>query len=132
MARYPLNLPTRLKQEAEREATSQGVSLNQFILWAVAEKVGELREGLADPTFPQIAYRRGGSGSVEPVIRGTAIHVKALAIAHHAWAESPADIAAEYDLDEGQVREALSFYETHRHEIDAAISADAALEAGRA
>lgn len=42
MARYPLSLPVQLKQEAEMLATQQGVSLNQFILWAVAEKVGAL------------------------------------------------------------------------------------------
>ena len=40
MARYALNLPAQLKHEAEAWATTQGISLNQFILWAVAEKVG--------------------------------------------------------------------------------------------
>ena len=59
MARYPLSLPVQLKQEAETLATQQGVSLNQFILWAVAEKVGSLNNQLDDPTFPQITYRRG-------------------------------------------------------------------------
>ncbi len=44
MARYPLSLPIRLKRAAEACASQQGVSLNQFILWAVAEKVGELRQ----------------------------------------------------------------------------------------
>ncbi len=44
MARYPLSLPIQLKQAAEECADRQGVSLNQFILWAVAEKVGELRQ----------------------------------------------------------------------------------------
>ena len=56
MARYPLNLPVALKKEAEQWADSQGVSLNQFIMWAVAEKVGALRQGLDDPNFPQITY----------------------------------------------------------------------------
>jgi len=42
MARYALNLPVALKQEAELVAKQQGVSLNQFIQWAVAEKVGQL------------------------------------------------------------------------------------------
>ncbi len=42
MARYPLNLPAQLKQDAEIWAEKQGVSLNQFILWAVSEKVGSL------------------------------------------------------------------------------------------
>ncbi len=58
MSRYPLNLPTQLKQEAETLAAQQGVSLNQFVLWAVAEKVGALSKKLDDPAFPQITYRR--------------------------------------------------------------------------
>ena len=32
MARYPLNLPLALKEEAECYAAEQGISLNQFIL----------------------------------------------------------------------------------------------------
>lgn len=48
MARYPLNLPAQLKEEAEKWAADQGVSLNQFIMWAVAEKVGALRQNLAE------------------------------------------------------------------------------------
>ena len=132
MARYPLNLPVTLKQAAEREANAQGVSLNQFILWAVAEKVGELQGGLDDPAFPQISYRRGGSGTVQSVVRGTAIHVKALVVASQTWGESPAEIAANYDLDEAQVVEALSFYAAHRQEIDLAIASDVALEAAPA
>ena len=44
MSRYALNLPVQLKQEAEQWAVKQGVSLNQFILWAVSEKVGELKQ----------------------------------------------------------------------------------------
>jgi predicted HicB family RNase H-like nuclease len=32
MARYSLNLPMQLKQEAEKWAANQGVSLNQFIV----------------------------------------------------------------------------------------------------
>ena len=62
MARYPLNLPAVLKEEAERYATEQGVSLNQFILWAVSEKVGLLKQELDDPAYPQVIYRRGGAG----------------------------------------------------------------------
>ncbi len=62
MARYPLSLPTQLKHEAETLAAQQGVSLNQFILWAVAEKVGALGQKLDDPAFPQITYRRGELG----------------------------------------------------------------------
>jgi hypothetical protein len=52
MARYPLNLPAALKADAERLAKLQGVSLNQFILWALAEKVGELRQQLHPSASP--------------------------------------------------------------------------------
>lgn len=38
MTRYALNLPVDLKREAEEMAKKQGVSLNQFIMWSVAEK----------------------------------------------------------------------------------------------
>jgi hypothetical protein len=60
MSRYSLNLPNDLKREAEEYAQKRGVSLNQFILWSVAEKVGQLRQALDDPTFPEITYNRGG------------------------------------------------------------------------
>ena len=62
MARYPLSLPAQLKQEAEKWAANQGVSLNQFIMWAVAEKVGALDHSLDDPAFPRVTYRRGAAG----------------------------------------------------------------------
>ncbi len=52
MTRYALNLPIELKKQAEKLAQDQGISLNQFILWSVAEKVGALREGLDDPRYP--------------------------------------------------------------------------------
>ena len=53
MSHYSLNLPHRLQQEAEQWAARQGVSLDQFILWAVAEKVGECKQQLDDPAFPR-------------------------------------------------------------------------------
>ncbi len=60
MARYPLNLPATLKEEAEQYAARQGVSLNQFILWAVSEKVGLLKQELDDPVPPDhLSARRG-------------------------------------------------------------------------
>jgi hypothetical protein len=40
---YPLKLPTSIKKAAAELAASDGVSLNQFIAAAVAEKVGSLR-----------------------------------------------------------------------------------------
>jgi len=126
MTRYALNLPNELKRDAERLAKQQGVSLNQFILWSVAEKVGELLQGLDDPKFPNIAYRRGASGSLSPILRGTGIRVQTIALA--ASDHTPAEIAEDYDLPQAQVQEALSFYEVHRVEIDAHIQAEAALE----
>jgi uncharacterized protein (DUF433 family) len=126
MTRYALNLPNDLKKDAERLAKEQGVSLNQFILWSVAEKVGELLQGLDDPNYPNITYRRGASGSLSPVIRGTGIRVQTIAIASQD--NTPDEIAEDYDLPLMQVKEALGFYEAHRVEIDAHIQVETALE----
>ena len=128
MARYPLNLPEQLKREAEQWATDQGVSLNQFIMWAVAEKVGALRERLDDPNHSHVTYRRGAAGMPAPVVRGTRIRVQALVLAARQWQWSPAQIAAEHDLSEAQVNDALSFYQAHRAEIDASIAAELEME----
>ncbi len=128
MARYPLNLPTQLKQEAERWAADQGVSLNQFIMWAVAEKVTSLGRGLDDPSFPRITYRRGSSGRPVAVVRGTGIRVQTLALGSRLWRLKPAELAREYGLARPQVDEALAFYEKHRGEIDAAIAAEERME----
>ena len=126
LTRYALNLPNNLKRDAERLAKKQGISLNQFILWSVAEKVGELLQGLDDPEFPSITYRRGASGSLSPVLRGTGIRVQTIALASQN--NTPAEIAEDYDLPLMQVQEALGFYNAHRVEIDAHIQAEAALE----
>jgi uncharacterized protein (DUF433 family) len=122
MARYPLKLPQNLKQEAEIWAQRQGVSLNQFILWATAEKVGALNQQLDDPQFPQITYRRGAAGIPVPVIRGTGIRVQAIGTAHEQWQMSAADIAAEYGLPVRQIEAALAFYAAHRPEIETHIA----------
>ena len=129
MARYPLNLPVQLKQDAETWAAQQGVSLNQFILWAVAEKVGALSQRLDDPAFPHITYRRGASGQPTAVVRGTGIHVQTLMVAAQTWGLAPAQLAVEYDLPVTQIEEALAFSAAHQGEIDAALAADAAREA---
>ncbi len=127
MARYSLNLPQQLKQEAEALAQQQGVSLNQFILWATAEKVAALSQRLDDPAFPRITYRRGASGMVAPVIRGTGVRVQTVAIAHQQWGMSAEEIAAEYGLSKRQIEDALAFYAAHRAEVDAAIEAETRL-----
>ena len=122
MARYPLSLPQQLKQEAETWAQRQGVSLNQFILWATAEKVGSLNQQLDDPNFPHITYRRGASGIPTPIIRGTGIRVQAVAIAHEQWQMAAAAIANEYALSVKQIEEALAFWSAHRAEIEMHIA----------
>ncbi len=132
MARYPLNLPVQLKQDAENWARRQGASLNQFIVWAVAEKVGELKQRLDDPRFPQVTYRAGASGWPSPVVRGTGIRVQTLAIAARRWEMPVEEIAAEYGLGKPQVDEALAFYEAHRSEIDSMIAEEEELEAASA
>lgn len=124
MARYPLNLPLNLKREAEELAKKQGVSLNQFILWSVADKVGELRQGLDDPDYPQITYRRGASGIPTPIVRGTGIRVQTLAVAAEQWRMSAAEIADQYEIDERTVRAALAFFAAHQEEIHASIEAE--------
>jgi uncharacterized protein (DUF433 family) len=128
MARYPLNLPSELKREAEDWAASQGVSLNQFILWSVAEKVGSLRQNLDDPDFPAITYRRGVAGWPKPVIRGTGVRVQTVVVAARHWQMAGDEIAAEYELSQAQVDQALAFYEAHQVEIDSALTAEHALE----
>lgn len=132
MARYPLSLPTQLKQEAEKWASIQGVSLNQFVLWAVAEKVGALSQQLDDPAFPHVAYRRGVNGQPVPVLRGTGIRAQAIVVAVQYWGLSPAQAADEYGLTEAQVKNALAFYEEHRAEIDAVMEAERAIEQANA
>ncbi len=128
MAQYSLNLPSQLQQDAQKWAENQGVSLDEFILWAVAEKVGALKEQFNEQTFPNITYRRGASGQLLPILHGTNLRVHTVVVAAGQWGLSPNEIAAEYGLSEAQVNEALAFYAAHRSEIDAAIAAEEALE----
>jgi uncharacterized protein (DUF433 family) len=128
MARYSLNLPTQLKLEAEKWAKQQGVSLNQFILWAVSEKVSSLGNRLDDERFPLITYRTGASGQPTAVIRSTNIRVQTIVVLHNQWHDSVDTIADNYDLSQAQVEAALAFYSEHQQEIDMNIAAEAALE----
>jgi uncharacterized protein (DUF433 family) len=130
MSRYALNLPANLKSEAEELASKQGISLNQFIMWSVSEKVASLRQALDDPIFPGITYRRGASGWVMPVIRGTGIRVQTIVI-NLTMGMNPEQIAAEYELDVHRIREAQAFYDAHRPEIDLSIWAEQEIEAKR-
>ncbi|MFN6531389.1 MAG: DUF433 domain-containing protein [Nostoc sp. ChiSLP03a] len=122
MPSYLVNLPVQLQQEIEQWAISQGISLAQFILWAVAEKVASLRHQLNDPSFPLISYRIGSSGKKVPVVSGTGIRVQTLAIATHQWGWCCGQIVQQYGITEAQINEALGFYTAHRTEIDEAIA----------
>jgi uncharacterized protein (DUF433 family) len=123
-----MNLPPQLQQDATQIAQQQGITLDQFILWAVAEKVGTLKQQADPQIFPEITTRPDISGTLTPIIKGTNIRVQTIAIAHTRWQQSANKIADEYGLTGTQVQSALMFYKTHRAEIDAAIAAEQAIE----
>jgi uncharacterized protein (DUF433 family) len=102
--------------------------LNQFILWAVSEKVGELKQQFDDPNFPQITYRRGVSGRPVPILRNTGIRVQSFVVASQNWGLSIKQIANEYSISQLQVKEALAFYKTHKPELDIELEAEKKLE----
>ena len=66
---YPLRLPPSIKAEVERRARADGVSVNQFVATAVAEKLSamnavlffaERREAADFAAFDRIMRREGG------------------------------------------------------------------------
>jgi hypothetical protein len=60
---YPLKLPTSVKEAAAELAKIDGVSLNQFIAAAVAEKVGTLR------TADEFLRQRAGSAKPKDLVK---------------------------------------------------------------
>jgi len=132
VTRYPLNLPKELKQAAAGLAKQQGVSLNQFFLWSITEKVSELKASLDDPIFPLITYRRGASGVPTPVIRGTGIRVETLVVAHQRWGQTVNELSQEYDIPLESVEAALAYYQAHPEEIDTLIRIELEIEARHA
>jgi hypothetical protein len=56
---YPLKLPQSIKRAAERLAKEDGVSLNQWISVAVAQKAGSVE------TAAEFLRRRAGNARVE-------------------------------------------------------------------
>ena len=62
-ATYPLKLPLSIKKAAQRLAKEDGVSLNQWIASAVAQKVGVV-ETAAD-FFKKRAGNASGNGMME-------------------------------------------------------------------
>lgn len=132
MAPLSVNFPLQLQEQAEQWAIRQGIPLDQFILWAVTEKIATLQHQFHDPNCPHITYRQGASGMPVAVIQGTGIRVQTLAIATHQWGMSTQELMDEYELTDAQVNDALSFYHTHQAEIDGAIAAEQEIEAAHA
>jgi len=64
-AAYPLKLPASVKAAATRLAKADGVSLNQFIAVAVAEKVGVIE------TAQEFLKRRAGNARPRDLRRFT-------------------------------------------------------------
>lgn len=62
-ATYPLKLPLSVKRAAERLAKEDGVSLNQWIAVAVAEKIGVVE------TTADFFKRRAGMATGEGLMR---------------------------------------------------------------
>ena len=60
---YPLKLPTSVKNAAAELARLDGVSLNQFIAAAVAEKVGTIR------TARDFLHERAGSAKPKDMMK---------------------------------------------------------------
>jgi hypothetical protein len=67
---YPLRLPRSVKAEVERRAKLDGISVNQFVATAVAEKLAAMstaefvaeRRGRADfDAFDRLMRRKGGA-----------------------------------------------------------------------
>lgn len=66
---YPLRLPRSVKAEVERRAKADGISINQFVATAVAEKLAamgtaeffaERRERADFKVFDRLMRRKGG------------------------------------------------------------------------
>ena len=126
--RYSLNLPVDLKQDAEQIAELQGVSLNQLILWSLAEKVTALKSKIDDPNFPDITYKLDVDNQPLPMIKGKGIRVQTLVIAFYDWKESVVEISQQYDLPQKTVKQALAFYEAHKKVVDALIDSNTEAE----
>ena len=61
--KYPLNLPVSLKEAAARLAKEDGVSLNQWIATAVAQKIGAVE------TAKELLGRRAARATSEDLLR---------------------------------------------------------------
>ncbi|NEP46839.1 MAG: DUF433 domain-containing protein [Okeania sp. SIO2H7] len=128
MSAYSLNLPSQLREAATKVASQQGLSLEQFIISAISDKLAAEDKSFNKPNFPEIIYIRGTSGILTPVLKGTRIRIQTLVIAKNRWNLSEEQIAYEYDLSLEQVRQALLFYSEFREEIEEAIATAQTIE----
>ena len=62
-SRYPLHLPASLKKAAARLARNDGVSLNQWITAAVAQKIGAVE------TADELLARRAANANPGDLVR---------------------------------------------------------------
>ena len=86
-----------------------------------------MKQNLDDPKFPRITYRHGAAGIPAPTIQGTGIRVQTVVIAKKIWKLTVEEIASEYDISKTSIRQALDFYQSHREEIDRAITVESEL-----
>jgi uncharacterized protein (DUF433 family) len=123
-----LNLPNDLQKQIEKYTSNQGISFEQFVIWALAEKIGVLSQFNDDLNFPNIVYQKGVSGQNIAKIKNTGIRVQTIIIASQKWGLSVEQIAQEYDLTTKQIEEALAFYKIHQEELDHNIIQEQSLE----
>jgi uncharacterized protein (DUF433 family) len=57
----------------------------------------------------------------EPIIRGTRVPVRSIALARDEDGLNPAEIAREFNVDVASVAAALAYYDAHRREIERII-----------
>ena len=76
MSAYSLNLPSQLHEAATKRASQEGISLEQFIINAISDKLAVRDESFNKPNFPEITYIRGASGVMVPVLKGTRIRIQ--------------------------------------------------------
>jgi len=69
----------------------------------------------------ELIVRVPGVQGGEPIIRGTRVPVRSIALARDEDGLGPSAIAAEFHVDIAAVEAALAYYEVHRNEIDRII-----------
>ena len=117
-----------MKSRDEEVAERQGVSLNQLILWSLAEKVTALKSKIDDPNFPDITYKLDSDNQLVPYVKGKGIRVQTLVIAFYEWKESAAELSRQYDLPQKTVKQVLAFYEAHKKLVDGLIDSNSEAE----